>query len=55
MQYKIIKRGNQSSFEREVNNHLEIGWELQGGVSHTQDQYGNVSFVQSMIKEDKNG
>ena len=58
-QYKIISKERYSvdsaveELEREVNKHIQNGWELQGGVSITKSAYGDYGVCQAMIKNEE--
>ena len=55
MKYKVIDAVRLVELEKEVNNHIESGWELQGGISVTRARYsgGNdeLRHYQALIKE----
>ena len=55
MKYKIIDGVTLIDLEVQVNNHLESGWKLQGGISvSTVRYYGStyeLRYYQALIKE----
>lgn len=51
MQYMIAEEDNAKDLMALVNEYLEEGWALQGGVSVCVDQ-GRTSYVQALIKKD---
>ena len=67
MKYKILTSDTSSLLEQEVNNFLQDGWKLQGGISVSQsfETYENsrkgytesdtdYTFVQAIIKDENN-
>lgn len=52
MKYKVIERELQGYLEVAVENHLDEGWQLQGGVTTT--YHGTTCYyVQAMVKSDE--
>lgn len=52
MQYTVVRHHSQQQFEIEVNQKLQEGWQLQGGVSiATNAHTSNLYFAQAFVKE----
>lgn len=49
MKYKIIERVSQDFLEAAVENHLDEGWELQGGVTIAYRGY-TCYYAQAMVQ-----
>lgn len=55
-QYKIVSNGHIDVLEREVNDLLAEGWQLQGGVGvaykheHAHNLVSHLVYVQAMVK-----
>lgn len=54
IEYKIIKGSDYGSgmpsFEKQINEAINNGWDLQGGVSITKDASGYHTYVQAVVK-----
>jgi hypothetical protein len=50
MQYKIISANTTPELEGKVQEMLDAGWDLQGGVV-TSDSYDMTSYYQAIIKK----
>ena len=52
MKYKILENNHRSNLEDEVNNFLNSGWTLQGGISVSKrgDGFHGYVYVQAMTK-----
>ncbi len=55
MVYKILKRPNIDQLIIEVNEYLNNGWDLQGGVSFSIDEKHDEKYIQAIIKNIKKG
>jgi hypothetical protein len=55
MKYKVIDAIHLVELEKEVNNHIESGWKLQGGISVARAKHSGGSYelrhYQALIKE----
>lgn len=51
MKYELVVRDGMRSMEEAVNEMLEEGWKLQGGVSISEDS-NTLCYCQAMIKHD---
>ncbi|WP_417214292.1 DUF1737 domain-containing protein [Bizionia sp.] len=55
MKYKVIDQVFLNDLEKEVNNHIESGWKLQGGISVSRARYSGhneqLRYYQALIKE----
>lgn len=54
MKYKVIDKIELIDLERDVNNHIESGWKLQGGISVSRARYSGgtyqLRYYQALVK-----
>jgi hypothetical protein len=51
MKYRVAQDASYNNFANEVNDALEDGWQLQGGVSVRSDLEGYPVYYQALVKE----
>lgn len=51
MQYRIVEGSNKEEISAEVNEYLDKGWELQGGLSvaFVPHESGSLWYIQAMV------
>ena len=49
-EFRIVTHHKQKEFEKFVNDWLNTGWQLQGGVSTTTELSGDIIYSIAMIK-----
>lgn len=53
MEYKIIEKNSYQELEVKVNEYLQAGWELVGGIVCSRKINMLDKYIQAMIKKDK--
>ncbi len=57
MKYKILTNESSETLEVEVNQYLQLGWHLVGGIAINKcenDDWENILFAQAIIKLENN-
>ena len=51
--YMVLAKDNLLDLEEQVNDWLDRGWQLQGGIGVSNKKSGEVKYLQAMFKEKK--
>lgn len=51
MKYKVITKLDIRKLEEEIDDHLEQGWKLQGGISSCAKYGTTIEYAQAMVIE----